>query len=67
MNDESSWDQVLGIAFAFGPDRSAILLPGGNKSGISQKRLYKQLIAGADALYDKHLEMISERKKDREE
>jgi hypothetical protein len=33
-------DQVLRIAFAFNPDRSAILLLGGNKSGVSQKRFY---------------------------
>ena len=59
-------DRVLRIAFAFDPDRSAILLLGGNKSGISQKRFYKQLIARADALYDEHLERISERKKGRE-
>jgi hypothetical protein len=38
-------DQVLRIAFAFDPDRSAILLLGGNKSGVSQKRFHKQLIA----------------------
>ena len=60
-------DRVLRIAFAFDPDRSAILLLGGNKSGISQKRFYKQLIARADALYDEHLERISERKKGREQ
>jgi len=56
-------DRVLRIAFAFDPDRSAILLLGGNKSGISQKRFYKQLIAKADALYDEHLEQIAARKK----
>ena len=56
-------DQVLRIAFAFDPDRSAILLLGGNKSGISQKRFYKQLIAKADALYDEHLERIAAQKK----
>jgi hypothetical protein len=60
-------DRVLRIAFAFDPDHSAILLLGGNKSGISQKRFYKQLIARADALYDEHLERISERKKGREQ
>lgn len=53
------------IAFAFDPDRSAILLLGGNKSGVSQKRFYKQLIARADALYDEHLKMIAARKKGR--
>jgi len=56
-------DQVLRIAFAFDPGRSAILLVGGNKSGVSQKQFYKQLIARADALYDEHLQMIARRKK----
>jgi hypothetical protein len=60
-------DRVLRIAFAFDPDRSAILLLGGNKSGVSQKRFYKQLIARADALYDEHLERIGARKKDQGE
>ena len=59
-------DRVLRVAFAFDPDRSAILLLGGNKSGISQKRFYKQLIARADALYDEHLERIAARKKGEE-
>jgi len=58
-----SKDQVLRIAFAFDPGRSAILLVGGNKSGVNQKRFYKQLIARADALYDEHLEMIAGRRK----
>jgi hypothetical protein len=56
-------DQVMRIAFAFDPDRSAILLLVGNKSGVSQKRFYKQLIARADALYDEHLKKIAARKK----
>jgi len=55
--------QVLRIAFAFDPERSAILLVGGNKSGVNQKRFYRQLIARADALYDEHLEIIAARKK----
>jgi hypothetical protein len=56
-------DQVLRIAFAFDPDRSAVLLLGGAKSGVSQKRFYKQLIAEADEVYDRHLEKIAARKK----
>ena len=48
--------EVLRIAFAFDPERSAILLVGGDKSGVGQKRFYKELIAKADALYDAHLE-----------
>jgi hypothetical protein len=48
-------DKVLRIAFAFDPDRSGILLIGGDKSGISKKRFYKQLIEKADQLYAAHL------------
>jgi hypothetical protein len=46
---------VLRIAFAFDPRRSAILLIGGNKSGVDQKRFYRQLITKADQLYDRHI------------
>lgn len=46
---------VWRIAFAFDPDRQAILLVGGDKSGGSEKRFYKQLIARADDRFDRHL------------
>ena len=46
------------IAFAFGPDRRAILLIAGNKAGVSQKRFYKQLIAKADERYNTHLKVV---------
>jgi len=55
--------QVLRIAFAFDPDRSAIPRIGGDKSGASQKRFYGQLIVKADELYDRHLKNIAGRKK----
>lgn len=48
-------DDVWRIAFAFDPDRQAILLVGGDKSGVSEKRFYKQLIARADERFDRHL------------
>src|ERR1700722_3168 len=48
-------DQVIRVAFAFDPDRAAILLVAGDKSGGSQKRFYKKLIAKADELFDTHL------------
>ncbi len=51
-------DQVLRIAFAFDPRRAAIILIGGNKSGVNQKRFHRQLIARADALYDAHLKSL---------
>ena len=48
-------DGVWRVAFAFDPDRQAILLVGGDKSGGSEKRFYKQLIARADERFDRHL------------
>ncbi|HEY8750037.1 MAG TPA: type II toxin-antitoxin system RelE/ParE family toxin [Tepidisphaeraceae bacterium] len=59
----STKDSVMRIAFAFDPDRSAILLLGGEKSGVSQRRFYKQLIVHADKLFDRHLARIVARKK----
>jgi hypothetical protein len=56
-------DKVLRIAFAFDPRRSAILLIGGNKTGMSQRLFYRQLIQQADRLYDEHLAVIKPRKK----
>ncbi len=48
-------DGVWRVAFAFDPARQAILLVGGDKSGVSEKRFYKQLIARADERFDRHL------------
>ena|SRR5438477_6260428 len=43
-------------AFAFDPRRHAILLVAGDKSGGSQKRFYRQLIAKADGRFSTHLD-----------
>ena len=43
------------VAFAFDPERCAILLVGGSKSGVSEKRFYKDLIRVADARFAAHL------------
>ena len=48
-------DGVWRIAFTFDPDRQAILLVAGDKSGSSEKRFYKQLIARADERFERHL------------
>lgn len=48
-------DGVWRFAFAFDPVRKAIILCGGDKSGGSQKRFYRQLIATADVRFDAHL------------
>lgn len=47
----------LRILFAFDPQRQAILLIAGDKSGQWQ-RWYDQSIPIADDLYDKHLEQL---------
>ncbi|MBC6438533.1 MAG: type II toxin-antitoxin system RelE/ParE family toxin [Rhodobacteraceae bacterium] len=54
---------VWRIAFAFDPDRQAILLAGGSKSGVSEKRFYKALITQADSRFDRHLERRRRRKR----
>lgn len=46
---------VWRVAYAFDPDRQAILLVAGDKSGTNQKRFYRTLIKLADARFDKHL------------
>ena len=43
------------IAFAFDPERRAILLVAGEKSGGSEKRFYRRLIARADERFDRLL------------
>jgi hypothetical protein len=53
---------VWRVAFAFDPGRRAILLVAGDKSGISEKRFYKQLIAKADARYEAHLARTKSRR-----
>lgn len=49
---------VLRVAFAFDPNRRAILLIGGDKSGVSQSRFYKALIDRADQIYERHLQNL---------
>jgi len=43
------------VAFAFDPKRRAILLVAGDKTGGSETKFYKRLIAKADARYERHL------------
>jgi hypothetical protein len=46
------------IAFAFDPQRQAILLVGGSKSGTSEKQFYRDLIRVADARFSAHLKSL---------
>ena len=55
---ELRFDAAAGVwrfAFAFDPKRRAIILCGGDKSGGSETRFYRQLIAKADERFDAHL------------
>lgn len=52
-------------AFAFDPERNAIVLVAGDKSGGSQKRFYKSLIAKADLRFSDHLESLKSGKKEK--
>ncbi len=50
---------VWRIAFAFDQKRQAILLVGGDKSGVSQDKFYRRLIEIADRRFDQHQKSIS--------
>jgi hypothetical protein len=51
-----AWNaQVWRVAFAFDPQRQAILLVGGDKGGADQRRFYKRLVTVADDRYKEHL------------
>ena len=49
---------VWRVAFAFDPERAAVLLVCGDKSGVISGRFYKGLIKRADARFDQHLEAL---------
>jgi hypothetical protein len=52
-------DGAWRLAFAFDPTRKGILLVAGDKSGGSEKRFYKKLIAKADNRYGAHLDRLN--------
>ncbi|TPW26636.1 addiction module toxin RelE [Pararhizobium mangrovi] len=51
---------VWRLAFAFDPDRKAILLVAGDKGGKDQKRFYKRFIRKADQRFANHLAALGE-------
>lgn len=52
-------DGVWRVAFAFDTAREAVLLIAGDKSGVSEKRFYKELIRKADERFSEHLALLS--------
>ena len=55
----SAADGEWRIAFAFDPQRRAILLVAGDKSGGSARRFYRALIRKADERFDRHLARLA--------
>lgn len=49
---------VWRVAFAFDPERDAILLVAGDKSGGSEKMFYRRLIEKADKRFKEHLNSL---------
>lgn len=53
-------------AFAFDPNRKAIILVAGAKQGVDQKKFYKRLVAVADKRLDAHLSGLKAAKRQKE-
>lgn len=51
------------LAFAFDPKRQAVLLVAGDKTGGSEKKFYKRLIATADERFERYLARLKNEEK----
>src|SRR5579872_5728424 len=56
-------DGVWRFAFAFDPQRQAIVLVGGDKQGINERRFYKDLIRIADERFANYVASLKRLKK----
>ena len=54
---------VWRFAFAFDPKRKAIVLCGGDKSGGSERKFYRDLIRKADSRFNAHVKRLKEEEK----
>ncbi len=52
----NSGDKVIKVFFVFDPERSAVLLIGGNKAGSGNKKFYDLMIALSEKIYRKQIE-----------
>jgi hypothetical protein len=60
-----SWSgEIWRVAFAFDPLRQAVLLVGGDKGGVDQRRFYKRLIQVADERYGDHIATFQKQAKE---
>ena len=53
---------VFRVAYIFDPERTGILLTGGDKKGKNQKKFYKDLIRESEQIYSAYLENKIKRK-----
>jgi hypothetical protein len=51
------------VVFAFDTKRKAILPIAGDKSGVGEKRFYRELIRNADDRFDAHLARLKKERK----
>ena len=58
-------DGVWRVAFAFDPQKKAVLLVAGDKSGVNERRFYRQLIKRADARFSMHLDRLKDDRRTR--
>jgi hypothetical protein len=59
----SAADGEWRVVFAFDMKRKAILLVAGDKSGVGEKRFYRELIRKADERFDAHLARLKEERR----
>ena len=50
--------EIWRAAFAFDPERKALILAAGNKQGVDEGAFYKGLLKKANARFDKHLKSL---------
>jgi hypothetical protein len=55
-------DGVWRVTYAFDPRREGILLAAGDKSGVSERRFYRRLIARSDERFAAHLKLMEPRR-----
>ncbi|MGN6316494.1 type II toxin-antitoxin system RelE/ParE family toxin [Trinickia sp.] len=51
--------EVWRVAFAFDPERKAIVLVAGDKQGMNDQLFYKRLLQVANARFDRHLARLT--------
>jgi hypothetical protein len=59
----NSGNKVIRVFFIFDPERNAVLLIGGDKSGSGDKTFYDVMIDQSEKIYGRYLEILKGKKK----